>query len=166
MSDDRVSVDGPETLRGSLILVILALAITGWGAYDYVQSTSAVQNSMEVEATVSEVEIGTTSVGSGAKSDVEFRPNVAFTYAFRGQSYTSDNLFPGSISPTYETESAARDVVSQYEPNTTTIAYVNPENPENAFLKNRVSDQPFLAMGIGVLMTLFGVYSTSKNYRG
>lgn len=67
--------------------------------------------------------------------------------------------------PSYETERAARDVVSEYESGMTTTAYVDPDDPDTAFLKNRTSNQHFLLVGIGVVMALFGAFFVVKNYR-
>jgi hypothetical protein len=47
----------------------------------------------------------------------------------------------------------------------TTTAYVDPDDPDTAFLKNRTSNQHFLLVGIGVVMALFGAFFVVKNYR-
>jgi hypothetical protein len=90
---------------------------------------------------------------------------VSFTYTFDGQQYEGDDLFAGSVPPSYETEQAARDVVSEYESGMTTTAYVDPDNPDTAFLKNRTSNRHFLLVGIGVLMALLGGFFVVKNHR-
>jgi len=162
MSDSGLSINGPKTLRGSLVLVVLAIGLTGYGAYDYVDSTSAVRDAAEVDATIVETGVETTSVNR--RGGVEYRPTAKFNYSYEGQAYTGTNIFPGSVTPTYDTEAAARDVLSGYQPNTTVTAYVDPATPDNAFLNNRVSNTPYILVGIGLLMTLMGLVSAKQNY--
>lgn len=165
MTDDGFSIDGPDTLGRSLLILVLAVGVVGYGAYDYAESTSAVRDSVEVDATITETDIETTAASGSASRDVEHRPTVAFTYSYEDRTYTGTSIFPGSGAPSYDTESAARDVIAGYEPNATATAYVDPANPEQAFLKNRVSNRPVLIAGIGLVMVLLGGLSAVKNYR-
>jgi hypothetical protein len=165
MSDDGLSTNGPKTVGQSLLLLLVAVGLAGYGAVDYVQSTNAVRDSVETEATITEVDVETESSGTGTGSNVEYEPVVLFTYTFDGETYTGDDLFPGSVPTRYDTESAARDAIAEYEPGTTTTAYVDPDDPETAFLENRTSNRQLLFIGIGLILALFGGFFVVKNYR-
>lgn len=163
MADDGLSVNGPETLGGSVLLVVLALGLVGYGAYDYVEQSDAVRDAVAVEATVVEAGVETTS--TPGSSDVEFRPTVRYRYTYDGTAYTGTDLFPGSVPPTYDTESAARDVLAGYEAGAAATAYVDPAAPGDAFLENRTSNTPLLLAGIGAVLALLGGASAVRNYR-
>ena len=164
MADDSsFSINGPSTLRGAVILLIVGLLATGFGAYDYVQQSDAVANSVEVDAEITE--IGVESVSSGSSSGASYKPTVQFTYEFEGTSYTGTNVFPAEISSNYDTESAARAVLEDYEAGDTVTAYVVSNDPSKAFLKNKTSNTPLLFVGIGLLFVLLGGASSVKHYQ-
>jgi hypothetical protein len=165
MGDDGLSINGPKTLGQSLLLLLVAVGLAGYGAVDYVQSTNAVRDSVETEATITEVGVETESSTAGTGSDIEYEPVVEFTYIYEGETYTGDELFPGSVPTRYDSESAARNAIAEYEPGTTTTAYVDPDNPETAFLENRTSNRQLLFIGVGLILALFGGFSAVKNYR-
>lgn len=163
MGDNSFSVNGPKTLRGSLLLVVLAIGLIGYGGYDYVDSTSQVRNSVEVEAAIVETGVETSTSGGRRSRGVDYQPTVTFEYTYQGTSYTSSNVFPGAISPTYDTEGAARDVLADYDAGETATAYLAPDNPGEAFLENRVTNTPLILAGIGLLLALLGGYSALQN---
>ena len=159
VSDESgLSINGPESLRGALLMLLVGLALVGYGGYDYVQQSEAVENSVEVTATVESVGVETVS----ARRGVDHEPTVRFGYEYEGATYESTSVFPASISPSYDTESAARSVVSEYEEGETTTAYVAPDRPGEAFLKNRTTNTPLLAAGFGLLFALGGGWFTLK----
>jgi hypothetical protein len=161
-----LSVDGPDTLRGAVLLLLVGLAITGYGAYDYVQQTEAIRNSVEVDATITEVGVETqSSVGGQSGGKVHYEPDVEFTYEYRGETYTGTHVFPADIAPEYDTQSKAESVVDEYEEGTTATAYVDSADQSHAFLKNRASNEPLLAAGIGGVLSLLGAASTVQKYR-
>lgn len=165
MTDSGVSINGPKTLGRSLLLLLVAVGIVGYGAADYAQSTSAVRESVETEATITELDVETHSVKAGTGSNVKHQPVVEFTYTYDGEQYTGDRLFAGSVPPRYDTESAARDAIDRYERGETTTAYVDPDAPETAFLRNETSNRQFVFIGVGLVLTAFGGVSVVKNYR-
>lgn len=165
MTDDGLSIDGPETLRGSLIVVVLSLGLVAYGGYDYVESREAVRDAVTVEATITDRGVETTSSRTGSGSDVEYEPTVAFTYEYEGERHTGTAVYPGRVDTSYDTEAGAREVVAPYEPGTTVTAYVDPADPDAAFLRDRVSNDQFLLVGIGAVLALFGAYSAVRNRR-
>jgi hypothetical protein len=155
-----LSVSGPQSYRAAAIMLVVGLGITGFGAYDYVQQSQAVSDSVEVNAEV--VSTGVESVSVSSSQGADFKPTAEFTYEYEGTSYTSTNVFPAEVSRTYDTESAARDVVSEYEQGSTTTAYVDPADPDGAFLKNSTSSSPLVFVGIGLVLAAVGGRSLLK----
>jgi hypothetical protein len=134
--------------------------LVGYGAVDYVQSTSAVRDSVEAEATVTEAGVETRSVSTGTGSEIKYQPVVTFTDTYEG-----DDLFAGSAPARYETESAARNAISGYEPGTKTTVYVDPDDPEPAFLRSQPSGRQFVFIVFGSILALFGGLFVVRRYR-
>jgi hypothetical protein len=121
---------------------------------------------MTVEATITETDVVTQgSVSGQTGGEVHYEPRIAFTYEYRGESYTGTNVFPAHIAPEYDQRSKTESVISEYETGTTVTAYVDPNDPGDAFLKNTPSDTPLIAAGIGATISLFGGVSVWKQYR-
>ena len=163
MSDDGLSIDGPSTVRGAVLMLLIGLAATGYGAYDCTQQSDAVEDAVEVDATITELGVESTSTGSS--TDASYRPAVRFTYEYDGTEYESTNVFPSTISPNYDTESAAREVIEGYAVDETVTAYVDPSNPGTAFLKHQRSNAPLVAVAIGLFFVLAGGASAVKQFR-
>ena len=161
MADDTgLSIGGPETLRGALAVLVFGCVLAGYGVYDYVQQDDAIRDAVEVDATITDIGVETQSTtGSG---DVDYRPTVSYSYEYEGESYVGTGLYAASIPPSYDTESAAEDVVAGYETGQTVTAYVSPDAPSDAFLRTEPSNSPLLAAGIGGILTLLGGASAAK----
>ncbi|GGK78241.1 DUF3592 domain-containing protein [Haloarcula sebkhae] len=159
--DSDLSVNGPDTLGGAVLYMLVGIAIAGYGGFDYVQQTEAVRNSVEVDATVTELSIETDS-GTSSNPGVEYEPTVEFEYTYNGTKYTGTKLYPANIERNYETRSAAESAVEDYEQGTQTTAYVSPDEPGDAFLKNKTSSAPIIAIGIGGLFALFAAFSAVR----
>ena len=164
MSDGGLSIDGPKTLKGAVLLLLIGLAVTGYGAYDYTQQSDAVDDAVSVDATVTDV--GVESTSSGSSPGVDYRPTVRFTYEYGGTEYASTNIFPSAITSDYDTESAAREVVSAYAAGESATAYVDPADPDGGFLKTETSNAPLFAAVLGLFLALGGAVSAVKRIRG
>ncbi|TKX43183.1 MULTISPECIES: DUF3592 domain-containing protein [unclassified Halorubrum] len=161
---DGLSIDGPKTLKGALLLLAVGLAVTGYGAYDYTQQSDAVDDAVAVDAAITDVGVESTSTGSSPGAD--YRPTVRFTYEYEGTEYASANVYPSAITSNYDTESAAREVVAAYAVNESTTAYVDPADPDGAFLKAQTSNAPLFAAALGLLLALGGGVSAVGRIRG
>ena len=164
MSDGGLSINGPKTLKGALLLLVVGLAVTGYGAYDYTQQSDAVDDAVEVDATVTEV--GVESTSGGSSSGVDYRPTIRFTYEYEGTEYAGTSVFPSAITSNYDTQSAAREVVAEYAVGESTTAYVDPADPDGGFLKAQTSNAPLIAAALGLLLGLGGGVSAVKRIRG
>jgi len=154
MGDDGLSISGPNTVRGAVLMLMIGLAATGYGAYDYTQQSNAVEDAVEVDAAIAELDVESTS--SGSSTDVSYRPTVRFTYEYDGTTYESTNVFPSAISPNYDTESAARSVIEEYDVDESATAHVDPSDPDGAFLKDRTSNAPLVAIAVGLVFAFIG----------
>jgi len=132
-------------------MIVIGLALAGYGGYDYVQQSDAISNAVTVNATVTETGVDTVSQRRGG---VEYKPTVTFTYRYEGESYTGTKVYPASVTPNYETKSKAQAVLDDYEINETVTAYVPRSSPGNAFLKENTSNAPLKFAGIGILIVL------------
>ncbi|MGQ5515464.1 DUF3592 domain-containing protein [Halococcus saccharolyticus] len=165
MSDGfNLPIDGLDTLRGAVILLVIGLAATGFGAYDYIQQSDTVANSVEVNAEITETGVVEAS-SPGSSLGADHKPTVRFTYNYEGTSYTGTNVFPAETSPDYDTRSEARSVIDGYETGDTVTAYIDPDEPDNAFLKNQTTNAPLLFAGVGMLFIIIGFVSSIKLYR-
>ena len=156
-----LSVRGRDfTFTRRLLLVAAVLAcVAGYGGYAYVQQTQAIERSVPVEATVTNVTITEDDTQSGIKYD----PDITFAYRYEGTNYTSDNIFPGHPQ-NYGERSAARDLLDPYAVGETTTAYVPPASPGQAFLERETTSTPLIFAGLGVLGLLWVVATAGAKH--
>lgn len=163
MADDTgLSINGPDTLAGALLYISIGVLIMSYGGYDYVQQTEAVRNSVEVDATVTELDIETES-GTSSDPGGNYDPSIEFQYTYNETTYTGTKLYPADIERTYETRSAAESAIERYEEGTRTVARVPPDQPEDGFLRNETSNAPLVAIGLGGLFTVLATVSALRN---
>jgi cytochrome c peroxidase len=75
-------------------------------------------------------------------------------------------VYPASVQRSYDTRSAATDVIDGYEAGETVTAYVTPDSPGDAFLRKERSNAPFIAVGIGVITAVLGVRGVIRGRQG
>lgn len=156
----RVQMDvpiGSTTLhitQRRALLFLLALGLLGVGGYEYVQQSQAVDDAVTVEATVADATVDRIESGRGA---TEYEPEISYTYRYDSQTYTSDDVFPGSSIRTYTDRTDAQAIVEQYEPGTTVRAYVLPSDPKTAFLIQQRTPWPLQAVVAGSALFVIGV---------
>jgi len=157
-----ITIGGKEIdpRKGAVLFIVIGLAFAGYGVYDYVQQNSAVDDAVEVNATVAETDVDTISNRRAAS---DYAPKVTLEYSYRGETYTGGSVYPASIEKDYDTESAARSQLDGYEVGETTTAYVDPEAPGDAFLVRETTNEPLKFAGIGGLGVLAGVWSLIKS---
>lgn len=162
MADDSgLSVNGPDSLGGAVLYIVVGIAIVSYGGYDYVQQTEAVRNSVEVDATITEAGIETVS-GTSSNPGSNYEPTVEFAYTYNETRYTGTKIYPANIEQSYETRSAAESAIERYEQGTETTAHVSPDQPRDAFLKNKTSNAPVIALVLGGLFTLMATVSAVR----
>jgi len=132
-------------------MLVVGLAIAGFGTYDYLHQSEAISDAVAVDATVTATEVDSVSQRRGG---LDYRPVVSYEYTYEGESYTSSNLYPATFEPDYGTESAAEAELQGYERGGPVTAYVNPEAPSEAFLEAETSTGPLKLAGIGGVTVL------------
>lgn len=164
-STSEITIGGRtvDPVRGGLLFLLVGLAVTGYGAYDHFQQQRSIDAAESVTATV--VETGVESDSAGSSTDVDYYPTVRFEYTYRGETYASNNVYPASVRQSYDTQSAARDVVDEYDVGRSVTAYVPPESPGAAFLRDEQTNGPLVAVGIGVAFVLLGARSVLRGAR-
>lgn len=134
-------------------MLVVGLAITGFGTYDYLNQSEAMSDAVAVDATVTGTEVDSVSQRRGGP---DYRPVVTYEYTYDGASYTSRNRYPATFEPDYETRSAAEAELQGYERGEPVTAYVNPDAPSEAFLVKETSSGPLKLAGIGGVIVVVG----------
>ncbi|WP_324666212.1 DUF3592 domain-containing protein [Haloarcula sediminis] len=134
--------------RKSVYLLLLAIALLGFGGYSYVQQGQAVDTAVTVQATVDSADVERID----SRRSIEYEPEIEYTYQYQGETYTSDQVFPGPTVRTYSERSQAQSIVQSYEPGTTVKAYVRPSAPGDAFLIRERTPWPVQASAIGTVL--------------
>ncbi|MFD1599881.1 DUF3592 domain-containing protein [Halobellus rarus] len=155
-----IGSDGPDSPRIALLMIVVGVVVAGYGGYDYTQQSDAVENAVEVGATVVETGI---EESSSRRGGTEYRPAVEFEYRYDGANYTGTDVYPASTQSNFDTEDAARSVLDGYGEGERVTAYVDPSAPSEGFLKAQESNAPMKVAGLGVLFALFGVVSVLRS---
>lgn len=137
-----------EITRGTVVVVLVGLALIGYGGYDYAQQSSAVEDAETVEATVGETSV----YESGGRRGTDYHVRIEFTYRYQGTEYTGDQLYPGSIGRSFDTRSAAESAIEPYDEGETVTAYVDPSDPGDGFLERRTTRGPIQLVAIGAVL--------------
>lgn len=152
-----------EVTGGTVVLLLVGLALVTYGGYDYVQQSAAVDDAVPVEATVVE----TATSQSDGRNGATYHAHVEFTYRYQGTEYTGDQLTPGAVSPSYDSRSEAESAIEPYDAGATVTAYVDPADPGDGFLERRTTRAPlvFVAIG-GLVLVLTGLNAAGAKNPG
>lgn len=142
--------------RTSLVAAILiALAFSAGGWYLYQSEQQVTENAVEVEGVVTTSEVHNDEPAS-LKGD--YRPSITYEYTYEGETYTSNNICPGSGSacyPTGEDRSDVQEFVDQYPEGETVTIHVPEDDPEKAYLVDESSSWLYLGLvALGPVVTV------------
>jgi hypothetical protein len=155
----RKNVSGNKAVALAALISLVGVALLGYGFTQYRGQAQSLENAENITATITDTGIETDSSRRGG---IDYRAEVEFRYSFEGQEYTSDNIYPLQAGKDFDTESAAQDFLENYPEGEAVNAYVNPDNPEGAFLKSQRSNQPVILMVIGGFLMVIGGYNSVK----
>ncbi|WP_243700419.1 DUF3592 domain-containing protein [Halorussus pelagicus] len=160
----KISIMGkkPDALYGGALLLIVGIAVAGYGGYDYTQQSDAIEEATTVDATVTETSINRVAERRGRSG---FEPKVTFEYEYEGKSYTSKNLYPAQLTTNYDERSEAESVLEEYTAGDTVTAYVNPNSPGKAFLKAKKTNGPLKIAAFGGVVGLMGCVYVVRGLR-
>lgn len=112
----------------TILFAVGLIALGGYAFFDHYQKTSASQS---VDATVISSEVDATY---DADQNRVYNPIVTYEYTYNGETYTSNSVYLRNKE--VNSRSRAGGVVSDYSAGDETIAYVQPDNPDDAYLRD------------------------------
>jgi hypothetical protein len=136
----------------SIFVLVVGLGIMGMGAASYVTESTQLDNSVEVTAEVTDIDVEE----APSRGTTSYAPVVTFQYQFEGAAYTSDRLYPGRSQPQFDDRDAALARASAYTVGESVTAHVDPDAPGRAFLEERRSGKALGTVVAGVLVSLIG----------
>lgn len=86
-----------------------------------------------------------------------FAPDVTYRYTYDGEEYTSSTVHPGGTWMTGNRE-RMREIVNEYDAKVgqEVTAHVDPNDPENAYLRRGKLWHAYVALGFGVVLLALG----------
>ena len=162
----NASADTRTVLAFAIILLVGGIVVTAMGIGAYQSQTEALDNAVEVEATIvtSEVEVYEDEFRStprdrdrvrGTTETPEYRLVIEFEYEFEGEQYRSSNIDVAGSVEKFDDRSDAQEALAEYPEGSQTTAYVNPDEPGEAFLEDELPLGTYLIPGFGGFL-LFG----------
>jgi hypothetical protein len=140
------------------------------GGYTFWSEYQATTDYVAVDATVvsSNVDIDESRDLSLRNNNIDrdHYPDVTYRYTYDGNTYTNDNVFPGS-SRFNKGVGEARDVVENHPEGKQVTVYVNDADPTESYLVDEtepLAHGAFLVVGLGLLG--FSGYYIRKIQRG
>ncbi|MFB6193913.1 MAG: DUF3592 domain-containing protein [Halobaculum sp.] len=137
------------------------VAWNGWTSYQ--GEHDRIENATTVEAEITTAETYRQEGeghGENGEYGVDVRPALGFEYEYEGETYESDNKYPPSegIDRRYESAAAAEEYLDGYAEGDTVTAYVDPDDPSEAFLETETNDLRNLGVtAVGGVMALIGL---------
>jgi len=116
------------------IPLVLGFGFLAAGTHTYVEQTDAIEAAEPVEVEVLDTEIERERRSSDSGSRYKYTPVVEYRYEIDGETYTSDTVYPGGISQSESSRSAAEDEISDFVPGETAAGYAAPDSPEVSYL--------------------------------
>lgn len=136
-------------------LALLAGAgIALYGGFDYVEQGERLENAQQIEATITSTSIDRDTSSTRRGSTTKYEPEVVFRYSLDSNTYTSNNIYPTGTEVRRNSRDGAETFLEDYQEGADINAYVDPENPEEGFLRNEKSSKPLILLGFGILMSL------------
>lgn len=150
-------------MRSKISVVVFLLLLLGAGLWavgttysNYTTAQTNIEQSEPVEATVTDTRVETKQVHTDDGSILQYHPTVSYTYSYEGVSFASESLYPGS-DPVRDQERNARNVIAEFEKGDEVTAYVNTNDPSEAYLIEEYSAwQDYVWMGMGVILLFVG----------
>lgn len=91
-----------------------------------------------------------------SEQDIMYRPNITFHYTVDGQKVLRDTV--SRFQSSFSDPSWAQNIVNQYQPGSTVLAYANPDDPTEAYLDPTISRFfLYIFFGLGGLFAISGV---------
>ena len=134
------------------------ILLLGIGGYVLYTQYTAIQGAVAVNATVKSA---TVEAETGAK----FAPSVVYRYEYEGNTYQNDDLYPGIVNQETSGDRAF-EISHEYHSGDNITAYVDPNDPSEAFLITKIASRMTLGfLGGGIFVTGLAVLTLAWNSR-
>lgn len=151
-------------LKGGLVFLVLGAAFFAAGAYPAYQYHQTVSSAEPVTAEV--VSSDYDRMTGSSSGDQEYYVNVTYTFAYEGETYTSDREFSSERNGNLRRARAER-ISENHAPGDEVTAHVIPGNPEKSFLiKEERPYWHYLIPGFGALLAILGAINLVQGVRG
>ena len=131
-------------------------AMTAAGVF-YVDQASAVEGAESTTGEVLSTDVRVEDIDTGGSTDgPEHFPVVRYRYTYGGETYTSENVFPGRGSVAVEPDRAER-IAERYAGAENVTVYVQPDDPAQSFLiEERNAEIPAIFGFVGFFFAALG----------
>lgn len=136
---------------GLLVMVVAGLVCAGFGGWLLHDQTQQLETFEPVDAELRTAEVDHWEEYNDGRYIDTYAPEVSYSYVVDGQRYTSENFRPGTGRETFRDRAEAAALLDGYEAGQQVTAYVDPQNPEQAFLSTETGDAPYYFIGFGGL---------------
>jgi hypothetical protein len=120
-------------LGGLIVVLFLSVVLVGIGLLPTLSHHIAVQEHQPTTATVQGTDIQITEDDDG---DESYTPKVTYEYTIDGQTYSSDNVFPGQFGRSSGNRGWAEDIVNDYRQGDQVEIQHSPRKLGKAYLRN------------------------------
>jgi len=156
-----MAADGLEPTREragiALVIGLLCIAAGGYLIYD---ATSATASTEEVDAAVFETDV------SGVVDARDYRVHVAYEYTYRGETYTSDNVFAeAGEGNRFDNRGTAEFFLEEYPEGETVTAHVKPDDPSQTYFESGIRVRSLLGYAVLILVGIVAVAAGLKQGR-
>ena len=138
-------------LPPTLLIGAIAIFFIVHGAGEIETQRRLMHSAIEVEATIqnTRVERSVSSHGTGAQrsTSVSYIPHVEYSYTHGGRAHMATGIWP--VPESFSDRAEAQAAISRYRPGQKLPAFVDPDDPERAYLEARWSGGPHAAVGVG-----------------
>ena len=87
-----------------------------------------------------------------SNSTTSYRPDVQFRYSYRGRAYESDLLKPTIIVQGFASSETAAEELKPFPVGARVPAWVDPQNPDKAYLVQEGGAGPIVFIILGILL--------------
>ncbi|WP_241175232.1 DUF3592 domain-containing protein [Natronolimnobius sp. AArcel1] len=144
------------------LMIVAGLAVLWYGYADYQTQDDRLENAIEVDATILETDIDRRS---SSNSGTSYYPDVEFEYEYEGETYISSNIDAASSRAGDSSRSAAQSVLDEYPEGEEVTVYLDPSEPDEAFLENDRSYAPLLFVLAGAAIAIAGAVYLFRTVR-
>ena len=140
----------------AILLVVAGLIASAFTIHTVIDQDHALRTFQPQPATITSSEI---QIAHSYRSTTWYTPAITYTYPIAQATLTSSQLFPVDTSGNY---AWAKSVAKQFPPGAHVTAYVDPTNPDHAFLLHNYLFAPYLYAVASLLAVSTGILLLSS----